>query len=123
MSMFYCTACDAMEDADFVGYEITETGEEVCSAARDENPVIVPVNRPGPYRLGSLTNVTYEQIVAVFGEPNVMDDPDKVRYSWGFTVNGKFAAIWDYKGSYLYDSWSVYDPDKVIVKALYRPIR
>jgi hypothetical protein len=30
MSMFYCTAHDVMEDSDFVGYRVTEAGEEVC---------------------------------------------------------------------------------------------
>ena len=34
--MFYCTAHDVMEDSDFVGYQVTEAGEEVCDEAGDE---------------------------------------------------------------------------------------
>jgi hypothetical protein len=36
MSMFYCTSHDRMEDSDFVGYQVTEAGEEVCDEAGDE---------------------------------------------------------------------------------------
>ena len=33
MGMFYCTAHDCGEDSDFVGYEVTNAGEEFCHAA------------------------------------------------------------------------------------------
>lgn len=34
------------------------------------------------------------------------DDPDKVKFSWAFLVDGKECAIWDYKGT----RWSGYGP-------------
>lgn len=36
MSMFYCVAHDRLEDSDFVGYEVTNTGEEMCGEAYEE---------------------------------------------------------------------------------------
>lgn len=30
MSMFYCTSHGRLEDSDFVGYEVTNAGEEFC---------------------------------------------------------------------------------------------
>jgi len=36
MSMFYCIAHDRLEDSDFVGYEVTNAGEELCGSAYDE---------------------------------------------------------------------------------------
>ena len=75
---------------------------------------ITPVNKVGPYRTGTLENISYDEIVEVIGEPNCVDDPDKVRYSWGFKVDGKYAAIWDYRGSHYYNSWSTFDPEDVL---------
>jgi hypothetical protein len=43
-------------------------------------------------------------------KPNIADDPDKVKYSWGFTVDGVHCGIWDYKGSYKYKSFSTFGP-------------
>ena len=74
---------------------------------------ITMVDRVGPCRTGNLTK-TLAEIEAVLGKANCEDDPDKVKYSWGFEVDGKYAAIWDYKSSYTYDSFSTYDPDGVI---------
>lgn len=31
MSMFYCTSHGRLEDSDFVGYEVTNAGEEFCT--------------------------------------------------------------------------------------------
>jgi hypothetical protein len=51
------------------------------------------------------------QIITVLGfKPNVDDDPDKVVNSWAFTIDGDLCAIWDYKGSHLFNRWSCYDP-------------
>lgn len=77
-------------------------------------PQIEQVNKAGSHRTGALTGVSYEQIVAVVGKPNIDDDPDKVRWSWGFTVDGQFAGIWDWKGSGDFNEWSIYDPKGVI---------
>ena len=74
---------------------------------------IAMIDRVGPYRTGNL-NKAVDEIVAVLGPANCDDDPDKVKYSWGFEVDGKYAAIWDYKGSHTYDSFSTYDPDGVV---------
>ena len=43
---------------------------------------IIPVDKPGPYRTGTLKDVSYSQIVEALGfEENIDDDPDKVKYS------------------------------------------
>jgi hypothetical protein len=71
-------------------------------------PIIVPVDVPGESKVANLENVTYEQICKVLGfAPNVEDDPDKVKYSWGFTIDGEPAGIWDYYGSSSINRWSV----------------
>ena len=76
---------------------------------------IVPVDRAGPSRTSTLDLATPADIEKVLGfPPNIEDDPDKVKYSWGFEVDGKFAAIWDYKGSYKLRVFSTYDPDGII---------
>jgi len=69
---------------------------------------IQPVNEAGDHYTGSLPpELTAEQITKVLGfPPNIKDDPNKVKHSWGFTVDGKRCGIWDYKGS----CWSIYDP-------------
>lgn len=72
---------------------------------------IKPINEPGACRTGGLANtLTVGDITKVLGfKPNVDDDPDKVKYSWGFTYMGAKCGIWDYKGS----RWSTYGPDVV----------
>lgn len=76
------------------------------------NPVILPYPEPGDswsYDLSS--KLSPSEISKRLGfDPNVRDDPQKVKYSWGFTVNGSRCGIWDYNGA----RWSVYDPDKVL---------
>ena len=96
--------------------------EEIMSAVMDgveENSqqnvpkiTIKPVNTAnGTYRTGGLVNLTKSQIINVLGfKPNVDDDPDKVVNSWAFTIDGDLCAIWDYKGSHLFNRWSCYDP-------------
>lgn len=65
---------------------------------------------------------TYDRIVSVLGfEPNVthLDDPSKVKASWGFTVDGVRCGIWCYK---YYGSrencthWSFYGPSEIAQK-------
>lgn len=43
-------------------------------------------------------------------EPDVPSDPDKVTHEWRFTVDGIPCAIWDYKGSAEYNTYSCYMP-------------
>jgi hypothetical protein len=80
-----------------------------------------PINEAGDSRTGSLSeNITPKQITAALGfPPNVNDDPDKVRHSWGIELrheDGRTAraGIWDYKGS----RWSVYDPSGLLAAYL-----
>lgn len=80
--------------------------------AKAAKPVIVAVNQAGDHNTGSMpSGITVAQINKVLGfKPNIDDDESKVKYSWGFTVDGKRAGIWDYKGH----RWSIYDPDGVV---------
>lgn len=75
---------------------------------------IVPTGVAGCHYTGYLPEtLTVNDIKKVLGfKANVVDDPDKVRYSWGFTVDGQPCGIWDYKGS----RWSVYDPKNLLPK-------
>lgn len=79
------------------------------------NIVPDPDASKGSHRTGVLEGITADKIESILGfAPNVADDPDKVRYSWAFTVNGYKCAIWDYKGSYQYNSFSTYGPASVL---------
>jgi hypothetical protein len=72
---------------------------------------IKPVSKAGDCRTGSLSKITKKEIVKILGfEPNVKDDEFKVKYSWGFTVNGRRCGVWDYKGSHKDGLWSTYGP-------------
>ncbi len=78
---------------------------------------IVPVNKVGRHRTGTLDDINVRTINEVLGfEPNVQDDPDKVKYSWGFEVDGEHCGIWDYNDSAEYGSFSTFGPDKVFEK-------
>lgn len=78
---------------------------------------IVPVDEAGSHREGSLKGVTVAQINKALGfKPNVQDDPDKVKHSWGFTADGVLCGIWDYKGSEMFNSFSTYGPREVFEK-------
>lgn len=80
---------------------------------------IKPFNKTGPCRTGGLKNVNINKIISVLGfGPNVADDPDKVKYSWGFTVDEVQCGIWDYKGSSDYGEFSTYGP-KTIFQSLF----
>lgn len=77
-------------------------------------PEIMQVDKAGSHRTGTLSGVSYDDLVRMFGPPNIDDDPDKVRWSWGVAVDGQFAGVWDWKRSGDYDTWSLYDPHNVI---------
>lgn len=70
---------------------------------------IKPVDRPGDSCTGHITGLTVAEINARLGfKPNVDDDPSKVKYSWGFTVNGERCGVWDWKGSHrdrIFSAW------------------
>ncbi len=51
---------------------------------------IIPVPHVGPCKTGALTGISHDEICKVLGfKPNCQDDTDKVRYSWGFEINGE----------------------------------
>ena len=77
---------------------------------------VVPHNKSGYYKTGSLNNITAEEINQVLGfKPNVDDAPDKVVHSWGFKAKGKVCGIWDYRGSHLRGSFSTYGPGNIFM--------
>jgi hypothetical protein len=61
-------------------------------------------------KTASLLGVSYDDIVTILGEPNVADDPYKVRWSWGLRVlpSNSPLAIWDWKGSADRNEWSIF---------------
>lgn len=67
-------------------------------------------------------NATYDQIVKVIGfEPNVthLDDSDKVKASWGFTIDGVRCGIWCYKypgNPKKCTEWSFFGPQELAKK-------
>jgi hypothetical protein len=62
------------------------------------------------HKQGTIT-ATKAEIVKVLGfAPNVEDDASRVVSSWGFTIDGTDAAIWDYKGSEEWNTYSYYNP-------------
>ena len=75
---------------------------------------ITPINRGGVCRTGNLRETRVDEINVILGfEPNVKDDPYKVKHSWGFKVDGVECGIWDYKGSESCGTFSTYGPDNV----------
>ena len=91
--------------------------EEIMSAVVSIPTItITPTRLNSTYRMGGLKNITRRQITDVLGfEPNTEDDPDKVVNSWAFMINGTDpCAIWDYKGSHMFNRWSFYDPAGVL---------
>ena len=78
---------------------------------------ILPFNKSDLCREGRLKGVSKDIISDRLGfKPNIEDDPCKVVYSWGFTVNGVHCGIWDYKNSYLYGEFSTYGPKHIFVE-------
>lgn len=76
--------------------------------------IIEAYDRVGSHRTGTLKNFSAEQIAEILGfEANCQDDPDKVKYSWGFKADGVHCGIWDYYRSYKMNSFSLYGPKEV----------
>lgn len=80
--------------------------------------IIEPVAKIGQSCTGNI-EASYAKIVEVLGfEPNVthLDDPDKVKASWGFTVDGVHCGIWCYKYYGNVENcnyWSFYGPSSI----------
>lgn len=53
----------------------------------------------GTFKIGKLESVSYDQIVAEFGEPsiNVPSGDDKIQVEWVFVFDGKPFTIYDWK--------------------------
>lgn len=82
---------------------------------------IFPLDKPGSHKSGTLINQSKLVIESVLGfAPNVKDDPCKVKYSWGFTADGKECGIWAWKGSENRGEYSFYGPREVF-EALFGP--
>lgn len=73
------------------------------------------VDQAGHYKTGVMI-ASLEQIEAILGPANCNDDPNKVTYSWGFTVDGVRCGIWDYYSSYKNNRWSTFGPIEALEK-------
>jgi len=72
---------------------------------------IRPATDVGSCKQHTIYGLSAEQIALTLGfTANQADDPRKVKFSWGFTVNGKECAVWDWKGSHLFNEFSAYGP-------------
>ena len=86
---------------------------------------IIPIREVGSACMGHLS-ATYEEIVSVLSLPNVtdLDDPDKVKASWGFQdETGRKGFIWCYKQDdpIKCTNWSVDgDPDLELIEELFK---
>jgi hypothetical protein len=71
----------------------------------------------GSCRTGGLSGVTVADIDRILGfRGNCPDDPYKVVNSWQFEYEGVPCAIWDYKGSEKYNTFSTFGPRIVFEK-------
>ena len=71
----------------------------------------------GSCRSGGLTGLSVKDIDRILGfRGNCPDDPYKVKNSWQFEYQGIPCAVWDYKGSEKYNSFSTYGPPIVFEK-------
>lgn len=83
---------------------------------------ITPARKYFPsHRTGTLKDITVREIIALLGfKPNFEDDPYKVENSWTANVTVKGSkrkvqiAIWDYRGSHLWNEFSTYGPHEVL---------
>ena len=80
---------------------------------------IVPVSKIGPSRSAGLSGLSAAEVAEIIGfTANVthLDDPGKVAFSWGFSVDGEEAFVWSYKGSHHSGFWSACGSKEVLVK-------
>ena len=78
---------------------------------------IKPVDESGDHRTGSVIGLSTTEIAEKIGFPaNVDDDESKVKYSWGFTVDGERCGVWDYKGSHRHKIFSTWGPREALRK-------
>jgi hypothetical protein len=78
---------------------------------------ILPVNEVGDCRQGTLSNLSVKEITNILGfAPNCQDDPDKVKHSWGFSVDGVRCGVWDYRGSGKFKTFSTFGDHATLKK-------
>jgi len=83
----------------------------------DKKPVVLPVDEAGDHAQYTIKGLSASQIKSIIGFPaNCKDDPYKVKYSWGFTVDGVRCGVWDYKGSYKDNYFSAFGPIETLKK-------
>ena len=81
------------------------------------NSKIIPTMPGATFRQFGLVGLDWLEIVERLGfKANVPDDECKVRMSWGFEVEGREGAIWDWKGSSFDKAWSAWGPREVFVE-------
>ena len=75
-------------------------------------PEILPQSDPpGSWRQHTIIGLSAAEIAAILGfESNVREDPDIVRYSRAFTVDGEPCAIWDYHNGFHLQRFSAWGP-------------
>jgi hypothetical protein len=74
--------------------------------------LIQPSNEFAPYRTGTLTGISKEQIFAALPDATFRDKPaadKKVTMEWAFLANGQLCGIWDYRGI----RFSTYGPAQI----------
>lgn len=95
-----------------LNFDGTESPADEIKTLRVVAPAleILPVNKCGDFRTGYLSGISRAEIEAKLGAANIKDDPAKVRWSWGFTVNGVRCGVWDWKRSGDVGEWSTFGP-------------
>lgn len=84
---------------------------------KNKSPIILPVNQVGDSRTYSIDGLSAAQIERRLGfKANCQDDPDNVKYSWGFTVDGVRCGVWDYKGSHTLKIFRAFGDHESLVK-------
>ena len=74
-------------------------------------PTVKPALVCDTWRQATIKGLSVAEITARIGfEPNEEGDPDKVVNEWGFSVNGRKCAVWDYAGSHLANRFSGFGP-------------
>ncbi|MFA5418785.1 MAG: hypothetical protein WC341_10035 [Bacteroidales bacterium] len=90
---------------------VTEVKDDTAVPFSPETDIeLTPIRETGSSKEGSI-NIGFEELKGILGEPNVtdLDDPDKVKASWGFKDrNGRTAFVWAYRYDSPYDclDWS-----------------
>lgn len=97
---------------------LPEVPEDVMAwiKSKAKSNKIIPFDISGSHKQYQINNITAKEIEKILGfKSNMSDDDQKVKYSWGFKVNNKKCAIWDYKGSHKYNEFSAWGDYETLV--------